>query len=259
VAGAVLVNFFEIPLSSGARGQKIISNAINKTMDSIRLDKEASTKDLTETQFALRAKQGGNYDCRLKHRIYRSNWLSTGHYDSNQLCELCGTLLHWSNDPSPAEIEDSILERLARIAKHEAEYKKESQRKTSHAGHELGAREFTLTYSPKWFDDSQARERMTMAIQKLQKYYKDEIVKFVAVGETGSKDGLSHVHCFYELRGGLKITDKNFKRAYPWWNPKIKLSKRGFQGGHHEVVKNLPDFAGYIEKQNNPWLIINNG
>lgn len=226
-------------------------------MTSLHHEEEAFPNILTETHPALRANQGGNYDCRLKHRIYRSNWIATGQYRGNELCELCGTLLHWSNDPTPVEQEQAMLERLERIKQQEIELEKLQLQRKSHAGHELGAREFTLTYSPKWFDDQTARERMTIAIQKLRKYYKDEIVKFMAVGETGSKDGLSHVHCFYELRGGLKITDKNFKRAYPYWNPRVKLSARGFQGGHHEVVKNLPDFAGYIEKQKNPWLVIN--
>lgn len=47
------------------------------------------------------------------------------------------------------------------------------RRKKSHAGYELGAREFTLTYSPKWFSDDEARKQMSTAIKKLIKYYKD--------------------------------------------------------------------------------------
>jgi len=103
-----------------------------------------------------------------------------------------------------------------------------------------------LTYSPKWFDDLEARLRMTKAIDKLMKYYKDEITTLRAVGEVGT-NGLSHIHCFYKLRGGLKITDKNFKRAWPHWNPKKKLGW-GFEGGHHAAVKTESDFLGYIEK-----------
>lgn len=126
-------------------------------------------------------------------------------------------------------------------------------RVTKHAGHDLGAREFTLTYSPKWMDDFEARKEMTKAIDKLCKYYGDEIVELRAVGEVGS-NGLSHVHCFYKLKGGLKISDKNFKRAWKYWNPK-KPQGKGFEGGHHATVKVEADFRGYIEKDiDSSWL-----
>jgi len=121
-----------------------------------------------------------------------------------------------------------------------------AKKAVTHAGYQLGAREFTLTYSPKWFSDNEAKAKMIMAIEKLCKYYRDEIVQLRAVGEVGT-NGLSHIHCFYKLRGGLKITDKNFKRAWPHWNPKIKLGS-GFEGGHHACVKSESDFMGYIDK-----------
>lgn len=115
-----------------------------------------------------------------------------------------------------------------------------------HRGYELGAREFTLTYSPKWFDDSTARVTFEIAIKRLLKYYDGQILNLRAVGEVGT-NGLSHIHCFYKLTGGVKITDKNFKRAYKYWNPK-KLLGWGFEGGHHATVKNESDFLGYIDK-----------
>lgn len=115
-----------------------------------------------------------------------------------------------------------------------------------HRGIDLGPREFTLTYSPKWFDDTEARAKMTMAIDKLLRYYNTELETLRAVGEVGS-NGLSHVHCFYKLKTGNKITDKNFKRAWPYWNPK-KIMGKGFEGGHHANVKEESDFLGYIEK-----------
>jgi len=125
--------------------------------------------------------------------------------------------------------------------------------RTKHASYVLGAREFTLTYSTKWFDDSEARLKMMKAIDKLCRYYADEIVELRAVGEVGS-NGLSHVHCFYKLKGGLKITDKNFKRAWEYWNPKKKLGK-GFEGGHHDTVREETDFRGYIDKDiDSAWL-----
>lgn len=123
--------------------------------------------------------------------------------------------------------------------------------------YELGAREFTFTYSPKWFDDSEARLQMSSAIQKLCKYYKDEIIQLRAIGEVGSA-GLSHIHCFYKLKNGKKITDKNFTRAYKMWNTKKKTGPSGHQGGHHATVKNESDFSGYIDKDiESAWFEVN--
>jgi len=123
--------------------------------------------------------------------------------------------------------------------------------------YELGAREFTFTYSPKWFDDAEARLQMASAIQKLCKYYKEEIIQMRAVGEVGSS-GLSHIHCFYKLKNGKKITDKNFQRAYKMWDTKKKTGPLGHQGGHHQTVKNESDFSGYIDKDiENSWFEVN--
>jgi len=123
--------------------------------------------------------------------------------------------------------------------------------------YELGAREFTFTYSPKWFGDAEARLQMSSAIQKLVKYYKDEIIQMRAVGEVGSA-GLSHIHCFYKLKNGKKITDKNFQRAYKMWDTKKKTGPSGHQGGHHQTVKNESDFSGYIDKDiENAWFEVN--
>lgn len=119
-------------------------------------------------------------------------------------------------------------------------------KRKSHASHELGAREFTFTYSPKWMDDASARSMMIKGIERLCRYYEDEIIELRAVGEVGS-NGLSHIHCFYMLKDGKKITDKNFKRAWEYWNPK-KPQGKGFEGGHHANVKNESDFKGYIDK-----------
>lgn len=108
-----------------------------------------------------------------------------------------------------------------------------------HANHELGPREFTLTYSPDWFDDITAQFQMKRAIDRLCDYYQDDIVYLKAIGER-TKAGRVHVHCMYELRGGLKFTDKNLKRAYPNWNGKHH---------HHKVIKDVASFKGYIEKE----------
>lgn len=117
----------------------------------------------------------------------------------------------------------------------------------------LGPREFTITYSSNWMTDEEARPKMERALKRLCGYYADDIVKLRAVGEVG-RNGLSHIHCFYKLKGGLKITDKNFKRAWEHWNPKKKLGW-GFEGGHHAEVKNEADFLGYIDKDiSNAWF-----
>jgi len=127
------------------------------------------------------------------------------------------------------------------------------QQPKKHRGYGLGAREFTLTYSPKWCTDEEAQTMMRLAIKKLIKYNEGNILKLRAVGEIG-KNGLSHVHCYYKLENGLKITDKNFKRAWKYWNPK-KIIGNGFEGGHHANVKEESDFLGYIDKDvDTAWL-----
>jgi len=150
-----------------------------------------------------------------------------------------------------ARVRDRIDKAYAHIRTHQLEPKV-----YRHAGHELGARIFTLTYSPKWFDDATARNKMTTAIGRLLQYYKNEIVEFKAVGETG-KNGLSHIHGYYLLAGGKKMTDKNFRRAWEHWNPAKPTGKDSFEGGHHANVKSESDYVGYIAKENNPWYEYN--
>lgn len=157
----------------------------------------------------------------------------------------------------PEAVLDAYYDRVTTAFKIEMMNK--LKQKKSHAGYELGAREFTLTYSPKWFSDEEARRQMRRAIEKLIKYYKDgdqKIIQLRAIGEVGS-NGLSHVHCFYQLLGGVKITDKNFKRAYPPWDTKTVTGPTGHKGGHHATVKHHSDFLGYIEKEvTTAWLDI---
>lgn len=162
------------------------------------------------------------------------------------------------------KIPDGIVEAMLtrKQEENEARLRELRKKKSKHASYELGAREFTLTYSNKWFSDEEARRQMRRAIEKLCKYYKDgdqRIIKLRAVGEVGT-NGLSHVHCYYQLLGGVKITDKNFKRAYPPWDPKIKQGSTGHKGGHHANVRHDSDFLGYIEKQvTDAWLDVTVG
>lgn len=158
--------------------------------------------------------------------------------------------MRWSDviDKLPSDVLESHYQRLRDDYKIKTIKLKQSRK---HGSHELGAREFTLTYSPTWFSDAEARLQMQRAIERLSRYYKDgdqRIIKLRAIGEVGS-NGLSHVHCFYQLLGGVKISDKNFKRAYPPWEPKVKQGPSGHKGGHHANVRHIADFLGYIEKE----------
>ena len=128
------------------------------------------------------------------------------------------------------------------------EYRHRIRQQKSHAGYELGPREFTLTYSPDWFDDEKAMFFMTQAIDRLCGYYRNEIIELRAVGER-TKAGRAHIHVYYELKGGLKITDKNLKRAYFKWDSKHH---------HHKVVRKTSNFLGYIDKDKDAWLQKNN-
>jgi hypothetical protein len=127
---------------------------------------------------------------------------------------------------------------------------KHAQREPSKAknGRPKGAWELTLTYSPKWYqDDTEAQEAFRTAERRLLKYYADELVLYRSVGEF-TRDGRSHLHILYRLGNGGKFTDKNLRRAYPHYNPKVRVGK-GVQGGHHAPVTNLADYSGYIEKE----------
>lgn len=126
----------------------------------------------------------------------------------------------------------------------------------ANAKSKLGPWEFTLTYSPRkhgWSRD-EAQDAMRTAIERLTRYYREEIEEFHATGEWNAS-GDPHVHAWYRMDGGRKITTKSFVRAYPIWNPKFKTGPRGHEGGHHEPVKRTADFAGYIEKDlQTAWL-----
>jgi len=137
---------------------------------------------------------------------------------------------------------DIKLEEIAKRREQEEVHKNN----TENAKQQLGAREFTLTYGDHYTSPEQAKFAMEQAIERLTRYYKNEIIEFHAVGEY-TKAGRPHIHGWYHLDGGRKITDKNFKRAYPIWNPKKKLG-RGFEGGHHATIERVSDFHGYTEK-----------
>lgn len=151
------------------------------------------------------------------------------------------------------QIDGDIVDRLLEEYSEWLKIKKlEISKKRVHAGHELGPRAFTLTYSPKWgFTDLKARELLELAVDRLLTYYKNEIIEFHVAGEVG-KNGLSHIHGYYELFGGRKITDKNFKRAWQYWDPKTKVGD-GFKGGYHRVCERKSDYLAYLA-EDKLWL-----
>lgn len=199
--------------------------------------------------------QGQWGNCRVHHReiFHDTNRLRRRMgYDFSALldcyyCPQCGVNTrydkNWSTEQEDAEYEHYLLDQIrADEERIRTRYAKK------HAGHFLGAREFTLTYSPKWFTDEEARLKMKLAIERLTSYHKTEIVELKAVGEVG-KEGNSHIHCYYLLDGGKKIPEKHFKRAYPYWDSSVKLSSTGHKGGHHAEVKSEADFKSYIDKE----------
>lgn len=154
---------------------------------------------------------------------------------------------------SAASISHSIKQKEA--WDHHAE-EEQHRANTQALQQQLGPREFTLTYGDHFANEEEAKRVMERAIDRLTRYYKDEIIEFHAIGEY-TKAGRPHVHGWYHLEGGLKITDKNFKRAYPPWNPKKKLG-RGHEGGHHATIDRVSDFHGYTEKHlEEAWLVKN--
>lgn len=119
-----------------------------------------------------------------------------------------------------------------------------------------GSWAFTLTYSPLkhgWTKD-EAQAVMKEAIRRLRHYYRNELVEFEAIGEW-TQAGLPHVHGHYLLQQGKRITTKNFKRAYPIWNPNHRMGK-GHEGGYHEPARSDADYTGYIGKDlDDAWLV----
>lgn len=195
-----------------------------------------------------------NFNCRLEHanQFYESNqfrrkWGYDVYAPDLYFCPRCGVNVrynkNWATQDEYNDYEHYIDDM---IAKQEEQIRTRYAKK--HAGHFLGAREFTLTYSPKWFTDDEARAKMRLAIERLTSYHKTEIIELRAVGEVG-KEGNSHIHCYYLLDGGKKIPEKHFKRAYPPWDSKVVLSRTGHKGGHHAEVKSEADFKSYIDKE----------
>lgn len=175
--------------------------------------------------------------------------------DYQSLRERCG-------DAHPATLRAMIAAVQSQKEHDDHTHFWESQRlkkqNKANAKAKLGPHEFTLTYSPRQhgWSREEAKESMRSAIERLTRYYREEIEEFHATGELNSS-GDPHVHAWYRLEGGRKITTKSFQRAYPIWNPKRRTGPRGHEGGHHEPVKRQSDFDGYRQKDlDTAWLNI---
>jgi len=208
-----------------------------------------SLKDLTESVIAggnLLEGEGAKHRCYYSRRGFYCNDCEYAVNVANRIARFRGNLEH---------LPDRWL-RVVEDHQSHIDFREPKNAPVRVNRYELGPREFTLTYSPTWFaNDVEARVALRKAIDKLIKYHRDDIIHLSAVGEVG-KNGASHIHCYYELEGGCKITDKNFKRAWRYWDPSKKHGN-GFQGGHHETVKNRSDFLGYIDKDiDTAWLEI---
>lgn len=163
-------------------------------------------------------------------------------------CPLCGKNVRYDNNAS-----DQLWAEYQELADREIELyealikARRAESKSAKNGRPRGTWELCLNYSPKWYEnDYEAQAALRLALERLMRYYKEELEMLRAVGEF-TKSGASHIHVIYRLSSGGKFTDKNLKRAYPHWNAKVKLGS-GVQGGRHELVNNIADYSGYMEK-----------
>lgn len=219
-------------------------------MTEIDNKQKAVSQFLTETATCPRQTQGGKIiNCKIDYHPDTRRMLQRFKlYDDVSLrrCPFCGEDIYTEPSIQEQRLHTAKLEAELEELNRKLEQKQQEAKSKKHQSYDLGPREFTFTYSPKWMTDEEAQEQMTKAIRNLIKIYRDEIIELKAVGEY-DKSGKSHLHCYYHLQGGLKITDKNFKRQWKYWDPK-KPQGKGFQGGHHETVKSISDFKGYIEE-----------
>lgn len=153
----------------------------------------------------------------------------------------------WWNCPICWEMDSYRFQQIAIARDHIADREKQLRKKMVKNGKHKGYWELTLNYAPAWYqDDIEAQAALRTALDRLMRYYKNDLTELRATGEF-TKDRRAHLHVMYQLQNGGKFTDKNLKRAYPHWNAKVKIGK-GNQGGHHAPVDNEADFRGYIEK-----------
>lgn len=233
------------PLTEGAHAH---GNAEGKTRHCVHSDRIATL----EEKLAVRD-QCPNWGTQCYHNYY----VDAYHLANRRV--YVATTEEWDDVAKWEQRRDKAWERLVQSQLAHDHYAEQRQKAIAHQRNKdklhKGAWAFTLTYSPAkhGWDKEEAKAAMTTAIQRLQHYYRNEIVEFEAVGEW-TQAGLPHVHGHYRLEAGKRITTKNFKRAYPIWNPNVRIGK-GHEGGYHEPAKSDSDYSGYIQKDlDDSWL-----
>lgn len=257
------------------------TRAYNKEMSmNMTNDGKATDQTLTEGAYAHGIGEG-KYRCcnhlnlldptieeRFSARDTCPNWLERcNHNDLIETYErmnrrvYVATIEDWDDVEIWEQKRDKAWDRLVTS---QAEHNARAERRQKELAHQRnkeklhkGAWTFTLTYSPlkHGWDKPEAQAVMSEAIKRLRHYYRNEIEEFEAVGEW-TQAGLPHIHGYYRLNGGKRITTKNFKRAYPIWNPDHRIGK-GHEGGYHEPAKSDSDYSGYIQKDlDDAWLVV---
>lgn len=129
-------------------------------------------------------------------------------------------------------------------------YKCLGSHQKSHSGNGTyqGAFAFTLTKSPK---DEQTVHQMITAAEKLMRQKSCPVKKFAWYLEhkptLDDTEAHPHIHGMYETADGKRIESKHFKRAWPIWDPSVKLGA-GFRGGYHRPVRSEEKYSDYIRK-----------
>jgi len=120
--------------------------------------------------------------------------------------------------------------------------------KKSHTGNGCyqGQFAFTLTKSP---SDDMTEEDMIKAVRKVMSQKSCPVKKYAWYLEYGDdeKKEHPHIHGMYETESLGRIETKQWKRAWPIWDPKHKLGK-GFRGGYHRPVRDAESYSDYIKK-----------
>lgn len=109
-----------------------------------------------------------------------------------------------------------------------------------------GAFAFTLTKSP---DDQLTEFDMVKAVRKVMSQKSCPVKKYAWYLEYADEELKTHphIHGMYETETQGMIETKHWKRAWPVWDPKVKLGK-GFRGGYHRPVRSEEGYADYIKK-----------
>jgi len=129
---------------------------------------------------------------------------------------------------------------------HKAHAKACHPNTNTHSGNgtHKGAWAFTLTKSP---TDDLSEEDMVKAVRKLMAQQSCPVEKYAWYLEHKDEDTHPHIHGMYQTSTGGKIEAKHFKRAWPIWDPSVRMGA-GFRGGYHRPVRSDEKYSAYIAK-----------